>query len=600
MSPKPNFALVSLRPTSSAASFPWFDRRVTLVRIGRNGSVVQAKTESEKRSLLADSDERDLVLAAWPGEWSQDVFVVDDLGAARIAVGLSRHKAAPKQSDDLREPRASSEDRSAPGRVGDVWSHLAELPGLPEAGQREVVDHAAGQWSAKLALRLLERPDLEVRSRERLFAEAPRGQARELVASEHTTAAEALALSTRFLECADVVEAALLRPDTRAEIERALSRLSYREAAKLWLEGQRWSGTKSPHLAELILQVVLAAEPVDLPTQGYGAERYEKPAMIRSLAGVLAPPKRLELLNDPRHGRAVQQALLASEELSDTELVACLPEIMGSATAVGADAVPVIAEYVQRFPRLLQVATDQVRQAFGRLLAEGWSPTQAARAGQWDALVTVAELADAPELVEALAHAAVFDMPPSAQHAQRWREPRRYQLVDLLVVNSKASDKQIRYILERLPADHLEEIRQGARSRSRLRRICTEINEERTAGIHPASAWSEPPPPELPTDETLSAVANPEAALRELLKYRGRDRDRVLDHVLRSAYMTDEQAWRLPVQDLQGHPRYGPLLAAKIKEICGDSAERWHVVSESLGRSNQLLVTTLVSRVEAV
>ncbi|MEV6828437.1 hypothetical protein [Amycolatopsis sp. NPDC051102] len=64
--------------------------------------------------------------------------------------------------------------------------------------------------------------------------------------------------------------------------------------------------------------------------------------------------------------------------------------------------------------------------------------------------------------------------------------------------------------------------------------------------------------------------------------------------------MTDELAWRLPVQDLEGHPRYGPLLAAKIKEICGDSTECWHMVSESLRRSTQLLATTLISRVEAV
>ncbi|MBE8525537.1 hypothetical protein ILP97_50050 [Amycolatopsis sp. H6(2020)] len=211
----------------------------------------------------------------------------------------------------------------------------------------------------------------------------------------------------------------------------------------------------------------------------------------------------------------------------------------------------------------------------------------------------MAELAEAPELIEALTHAAVFDMTSSVQHAQRWREPRRYQLVDLLVANSKASDKQIRYILELLPGHHLDEVSQGARTRSRLRRICTAIQGERTAGTSPSGGWSEPPPPELPSDEALSAVADPSATLRELLKYRGRHRDRVVDHVLHSAYLTDDQARRLPVQDLQGHPRYGPLPAAKIMEICGDSAERWHVVGESLGRSAQLLVTTLISRVEA-
>ncbi|MEV6828438.1 hypothetical protein [Amycolatopsis sp. NPDC051102] len=298
----------------------------------------------------------------------------------------------------------------SPKRTSATWCSR-----LPEAGRREVLDHAAGRWSADLALRLLERSDFDARSRERLFAEAPRGQALELVSGEHTSTAEALALTTRFLECADVVDAALRRPDTKAEVERALSRLSYREAAKLWLEGQSWSSTKSPHLAEAILPVVLDAEPLDLPTQGYGVERYEKPAMISSLVGVLPPPKRLGLLNDPRHGRVVQQAVLTSEELSDAEFVACLPEIMESASAVGADAVPVLVEYVQRFPKLLEVAVNEIRQVFVRLVADGWVPTRAARAGRWDALITVAELAESPELIEALVQAAVFDMARSAR-----------------------------------------------------------------------------------------------------------------------------------------------------------------------------------------
>jgi hypothetical protein len=54
--------------------------------VDASGVVQQAKTESEKRSLLASATTKDLVLVAWPGQWSQDIYVVDDLRAARAAL----------------------------------------------------------------------------------------------------------------------------------------------------------------------------------------------------------------------------------------------------------------------------------------------------------------------------------------------------------------------------------------------------------------------------------------------------------------------------------------------------------------------------------
>jgi hypothetical protein len=78
---------------AAAESFPWLDRRVTLVRVTSGGAVTQAKSDGEKRAMLGNADDDDLLLAAWPGEWSQDVFVVDDLKGARASLGLPRYKA---------------------------------------------------------------------------------------------------------------------------------------------------------------------------------------------------------------------------------------------------------------------------------------------------------------------------------------------------------------------------------------------------------------------------------------------------------------------------------------------------------------------------
>jgi predicted GTPase len=61
-------------------------RSVTLVCVDTAGVVHQAKTDSEKRALLDCATSKDLVLVAWPGQWSQEIYVVDDLRAARAAV----------------------------------------------------------------------------------------------------------------------------------------------------------------------------------------------------------------------------------------------------------------------------------------------------------------------------------------------------------------------------------------------------------------------------------------------------------------------------------------------------------------------------------
>lgn len=49
---KLSFDATALRHTSVSDSFPWLDRLVTLVRVCPDGSVTQAKSDAEKRTLL--------------------------------------------------------------------------------------------------------------------------------------------------------------------------------------------------------------------------------------------------------------------------------------------------------------------------------------------------------------------------------------------------------------------------------------------------------------------------------------------------------------------------------------------------------------------
>jgi hypothetical protein len=72
-----------LRKASSQEYFPYLGRTVTFIRISIIDNVIQqAKTKTEKRAMITSAKESDILLAAWPGEWSQDIFLLDDWAKA--------------------------------------------------------------------------------------------------------------------------------------------------------------------------------------------------------------------------------------------------------------------------------------------------------------------------------------------------------------------------------------------------------------------------------------------------------------------------------------------------------------------------------------
>jgi hypothetical protein len=155
----------ALRTTSGITSFPWLVKLVTLIRVTADGVVTQAKSDAEKRAMLGKADERDLVLAAWPGEWSQDVFIVDDLKGARVSVGLPRQKATTATASPPHEGAAALRDYISP--LG-LWHRLAESPSLSPEGQRQLAA-ARGSQFADVALALLARSDLDKVTREQVL-----------------------------------------------------------------------------------------------------------------------------------------------------------------------------------------------------------------------------------------------------------------------------------------------------------------------------------------------------------------------------------------------------------------------------------------------
>ncbi|WP_199746699.1 MULTISPECIES: hypothetical protein [unclassified Amycolatopsis] len=574
-----------LRPTSSAESLPWLARTVTLLRVGADGVVTQAKTDADKRAMLGAAEDRDLLVVAWPGEWSQDLFVVDDLAAARLALGLPRRRVVTPTApaDSPPEPRLD-EDRPV-AELRDLWGRLAELPDLPEEGKRQLIDKAARRVLDREIKPLLARVDLDLEVRQRLLAGVEWWGAADLVADDCCTAAEALELLNRFPAKASVLAAALRRADIEKEAVHKIAALSYDDAAELWWDTERWSAPARTRVASSVLEAVLGSPPPEQVSEapGWGSRR-DQDSLLRGLIGELPSSRREELLRDPEHGSRVRRAFLAAEELDDAELLECLPELK----TAQADEVVV---YLKRFPRFAELARDEVGDRVARLIAEGWDPVRVARAGEWTDLVAVARAATTSACIDALIRAASVD-------GQTPRKPAHYELVDAIVGNAASSSSHIRFLLDRLSDDHVRDIHESLPARSRTRRLCAEILTARNppAAQSVKSVSSVEP---LPTDKELAAVADPVAVLADLLGDRSRNREVVVAHVLGSAHMTDELAWRMPVRDLERHPVYGPRLAAKVAEICGDSPGRWEAFAAAWRTQTQLLATTLFKRIEA-
>ena len=69
----------TLRKASKQEHFPYLANTVTFIRVSIvDNSIQQAKTKAQKRAMVLSAKESDILLAAWPGQWSQDIFHLDD------------------------------------------------------------------------------------------------------------------------------------------------------------------------------------------------------------------------------------------------------------------------------------------------------------------------------------------------------------------------------------------------------------------------------------------------------------------------------------------------------------------------------------------
>ena len=83
----PSYDPSRLRKTSDNEWTPWRAHDVTMIRIAVDGTITQAGTITEKRQMIEDAADEDCLLLAWPGQYRQDIFWIDDRAAA--AEGLA-------------------------------------------------------------------------------------------------------------------------------------------------------------------------------------------------------------------------------------------------------------------------------------------------------------------------------------------------------------------------------------------------------------------------------------------------------------------------------------------------------------------------------
>jgi hypothetical protein len=76
------FDASALRRTSDSDYIPWRARDVTLIWIRTDGRITQAQGITDKRDALQEGADNDCLLLAWPGQYRQDIFLIDDRGAA--------------------------------------------------------------------------------------------------------------------------------------------------------------------------------------------------------------------------------------------------------------------------------------------------------------------------------------------------------------------------------------------------------------------------------------------------------------------------------------------------------------------------------------
>jgi hypothetical protein len=113
------------------------------------------------------------------------------------------------------------------------------------------------------------------------------------------------------------------------------------------------------------------------------------------------------LARDGEHATPIRWILLEHpDELTDEVLLACIPEVISErlrdvtyAKYVHGVRLRGAAEHVRRWPRLRQIAAEELRGLVREVVDGGWTPLERCIGPEWEAIAALAELSDDVQLL---------------------------------------------------------------------------------------------------------------------------------------------------------------------------------------------------------
>ena len=281
------------------------------------------------------------------------------------------------------------------------------------------------------------------------------------------------------------------------------------------------------------------------------------------------------------HAPRIQRILLDhADELADEVLVTCVPEVVGERLpdmkVLQGVRLSMAARYVRRWPRLREVAAEELRGLVTEVTGGDWKPVDRYSGPDWNGIAALAELSDDTQLLTDTV-AAVRNAEPSTyetrdrQRLERWHDERA-AAVAALTTNPHVPRTELIAWLPTLDEKALGAILQH--SEGELRSACA----AQASRLRQVAEEQRPKMIEVPNDDELAEHDDPTAVLRthlKNLKARAAQRDVTIDGLLRSRFTTPEILQALPAVRVLDAAEHAAQVAELLAEACGQDQQCW-------------------------
>lgn len=286
-----------------------------------------------------------------------------------------------------------------------------------------------------------------------------------------------------------------------------------------------------------------------------------------------------ELAQHGAHAMQVRRILLEyPDELADDVLLACLPEVLSEQLRdkeyMAGIRLQSAAGHVRRWPRLRQIATQELERLVREVVDGGWTPQGEFGRPDWNGITALAELSNDTQLLTAAVTTTQTAEPSrykTSESLKSWFDERA-AAVAALTMNPDVPRSDLIALVPTLDEHALEAAHRH--SDGALKSAC----QEQLAQRREAAAQQRPRFVEVPDDDELAEHDDPAAVLHAHLKHlkgRAAQRDLTIDGLLRSRFTTPEILRALAAARVLDSAEQAERVAALLAAACGDDHLRW-------------------------